>query len=116
MREVKLLFLFLGLLACLGSIQAQVAPGDITIELDLVAEGLTSPVTATHAGDGSGRLFVVDQAGLVRIVDNGVLLPLAITYNGVLVALAERKGAVVPFSRETYRASRAAPGTVSTRV
>lgn len=54
---------------------AEVMPGNITIELDLVAEGLTAPVAATHAGDDSGRLFVVDQAGWIRVVDDGVLLP-----------------------------------------
>ena len=50
--------------------------GDIAIDLDLVADGLTSPISATHAGDSSGRLFVVDQAGKVWIVDeSGSLLP-----------------------------------------
>ena len=51
---------------------AQILPGDITITLDLVAEGLTSPVALTHAGDGSGRLFVVDQAGQIRIIEDEV--------------------------------------------
>jgi glucose/arabinose dehydrogenase len=37
---------------------------------------LSSPVMATHAGDGSGRLFVADQVGQIRIIDaNGDLLP-----------------------------------------
>jgi glucose/arabinose dehydrogenase len=55
---------------------AAVEPGDVTVSLEPVADGLTAPVVATHAGDGSGRLFVVDQAGLIRIVDaDGVLLP-----------------------------------------
>ena len=35
--------------------------------------GLSSPVHITHAGDGSGRLFVVEQGGRIRIVKNGVL-------------------------------------------
>jgi glucose/arabinose dehydrogenase len=30
-----------------------------------------TPVFLTHAGDGSGRLFVVEQAGYIRVVDNG---------------------------------------------
>ncbi len=48
--------------------------GKIKIRLDLVASGLTAPVYATNAADGSGRLFVVDQAGLIRIIDKGRLL------------------------------------------
>ncbi|MFQ5495916.1 MAG: PQQ-dependent sugar dehydrogenase, partial [Phycisphaerae bacterium] len=48
----------------------------IVISLDTVATGLTAPVFLTHAGDGSGRLFIVDQAGQIRIVDaGGTLLP-----------------------------------------
>ena len=47
----------------------------LLIGLETVAEGLTAPVFLTHAGDGSGRLFIVDQAGQIRIVDaNGMLL------------------------------------------
>lgn len=37
--------------------------------------GLSGPVHITHAGDGSGRLFVVEQAGRVRIIQDGVLRP-----------------------------------------
>ena len=51
--------------------------GDITIDLvPVVSSGeLTAPVYATHAGDGSGRLFVLDQPGQIRIVtENGTLL------------------------------------------
>lgn len=44
------------------------------IALTPVVTGLTNPVHVTGSGDGSGRLFVVEQAGTVRIVDNGRLL------------------------------------------
>ncbi len=54
---------------------AQIAPGQLEIELQPIAGGLTSPVFATNAGDGSGRLFVVDQAGAIRIIQNDTLLP-----------------------------------------
>ncbi|MBF8285408.1 MAG: hypothetical protein HW378_4323 [Anaerolineales bacterium] len=37
--------------------------------------GLDEPVDLKHAGDGSGRLFVIEQPGRIRIVENGELLP-----------------------------------------
>ncbi len=39
-----------------------------------VAEGIEKPTDIQHAGDGSGRLFVVQQEGLVRILRNGAVL------------------------------------------
>ena len=36
--------------------------------------GLTQPVSITHAGDGSGRIFVVQQNGQIRIIRNGTLV------------------------------------------
>jgi glucose/arabinose dehydrogenase len=56
---------------------AEIPKGDITIELEIVASGLTAPVAVTHAADRSGRLFIVDQAGQIRIVHDGELLPTA---------------------------------------
>lgn len=48
----------------------------IPVGVRLVAEGLTSPVTIVSAGDHTGRLFIVDQAGQIRILTRkGVLLP-----------------------------------------
>lgn len=49
---------------------------DVTsVRLVEVADGLSSPVDLTHAGDGSGRLFVVEQGGTIRVIDgSGVLL------------------------------------------
>lgn len=43
----------------------------------LTAERLVQaeqPVQITHAGDGTGRLFVVEKAGRIRILEGGVLL------------------------------------------
>jgi len=45
-----------------------VVPVNATIDLELVAEGLTAPVLAIEAPDDSDRLFVLDQAGTIRIV------------------------------------------------
>jgi glucose/arabinose dehydrogenase len=50
-------------------------PAVDAIGLELVADGLASPLFATHAGDGSGRLFVVEQAGTIRLLRDGRLLP-----------------------------------------
>ena len=36
--------------------------------------GLSNPVQLTHAGDGSGRLFVLEKEGRVRIVRDGALI------------------------------------------
>jgi glucose/arabinose dehydrogenase len=37
-------------------------------------DGLQSPIHITQAGDGSGRLFVVEQTGRIRIIQGGALL------------------------------------------
>jgi glucose/arabinose dehydrogenase len=36
--------------------------------------GFASPVHITHAGDGSGRLFVVEQGGTIKIIQGGSVL------------------------------------------
>ena len=42
-------------------------------EVERVASGLEYPVFVTHAGDGSGRIFVVEQRGRIRIIKDGVM-------------------------------------------
>ena len=64
-------------LAAGALIATLLAPGTAlgAVTLTPVASGLDSPVFVTNAGDGIGRLFIVEQAGQIRIVKNGVLLP-----------------------------------------
>jgi glucose/arabinose dehydrogenase len=63
-----------------GSAAPSVAPSDrfdpasIAVTLEPVVDGLHDPLAVTHAGDGSGRLFVVQQGGQVRIVRDGQLV------------------------------------------
>jgi glucose/arabinose dehydrogenase len=40
-----------------------------SITLNPVASGFSLPVLATHAGDGSGRIFIVERGGTVKIFD-----------------------------------------------
>ncbi|MBC7962971.1 MAG: PQQ-dependent sugar dehydrogenase [Steroidobacteraceae bacterium] len=57
-----------------GSSTAQ-RPFPTTITLTRLAGGFSKPTSITHAGDGSGRLFVVEQGGTIRIIRNGVVAP-----------------------------------------
>ncbi|HJX37822.1 MAG TPA: PQQ-dependent sugar dehydrogenase [Anaerolineae bacterium] len=41
-----------------------------SVGLEVVAEGLNSPVVVTSAGDNSGRLFIVDRIGLIKILSS----------------------------------------------
>ncbi len=45
------------------------------IALTRVATGFSNPTQVTSAHDGTGRLFVVEQRGLVKIVKDGAVLP-----------------------------------------
>ena len=44
------------------------------LRLSPVAQGLSNPLFVTHAGDGSGRLFIVEKTGTIRLVVQGRLL------------------------------------------
>lgn len=46
------------------------------LRLEPIAIGqFSSPVAITHAGDGSGRLFIADQRGRIYILHDGAVLP-----------------------------------------
>ena len=57
------------------SIGAEGVSGAAAVVLTPIVSGLNAPVQVVPAGDGTGRLFVVEQGGTVRIVKNGALLP-----------------------------------------
>ncbi len=44
------------------------------LQLVEVATGLDRPLIVTHSGDGSGRLFIGEQEGRIRVVQGGQLL------------------------------------------
>jgi glucose/arabinose dehydrogenase len=61
------------LLIFLGAARASAAATWPAITLTPVVSGFTKPVAIANAGDGSNRLFVVEQAGRVRLIVGGVL-------------------------------------------
>ena len=83
----RVLFLFLALLMAasgwfmsMGAVaqdEATVAqpggdlPGEPTVELVKVADGFIDPINVQTANDGTGRLFVIERTGTVRIVQDG---------------------------------------------
>lgn len=50
-------------------------PGNPKIVMVKVADGFNDPINVQNAGDGSGRLFVVERVGRIKIIKNGKLLP-----------------------------------------
>ena len=73
-------------LAALAAILASTGPavrpasavtGPVTAPIKLVlrASGLSKPVFVTAPNDGSQRLFIVEQGGRIRILQNGTVLP-----------------------------------------
>jgi len=80
MRILGTCVTLLALAGCSGGSSSSPAPVPVPagwpqISLSRVAVGFVQPVHVAHAGDGSDRIFVVEQGGRIRILDNGVVLP-----------------------------------------
>ena len=67
--------LFLGLTAFLSNIAAQGTAAPLTIRLQPYLSGLSSPVFVTSARDGTNRLFIVEQGGIIKVVQPGSNAP-----------------------------------------
>jgi glucose/arabinose dehydrogenase len=63
----------------------------VTVKVETVASGLAQPLFVATAGDGSGRLFVVEQGGRIRIVNGGRVEPVPfLDISGRVLAGGER--------------------------
>jgi glucose/arabinose dehydrogenase len=51
------------------------SPGPTAVNTQVVASGFSSPLDLEQPNDNSGRLFVVEQGGTIRIMQNGAVLP-----------------------------------------
>src|SRR5262245_54725917 len=68
-------------LALASPLSAQLDPlpdiqkGTIAVRLDPVATGMAAPLYGISPSGDTSRLFVLEQNGLVRVMQNGSLLP-----------------------------------------
>ena len=49
-------------------------PTGQTVQATVAVTGFSAPLDVANAGDGSGRLFVVEQGGRIRVVKDGAIL------------------------------------------
>lgn len=98
MKHIPLLIGLITLLIAAGLIfspanqaGAQSANAWPQISLVEIASGFNRPLHIAHAGDGSGRIFVVEQAGLIKILKNGAI-------QGTFLDISDR--VLAPFGTE----------------
>ncbi len=68
------------------------APLPAAVQLvPVLASGLSAPTFVGHAGDGTGRLFIVERAGVIRVLPPGASAPeVFLDIGGLVVAGSER--------------------------
>jgi glucose/arabinose dehydrogenase len=73
---MRLMCGLLGLTMLFGSALAQPAISLIPV----VPDGLSLPMQLTHAGDGTGRIFVAERAGVIKVFDGNSATPTVNTF------------------------------------
>jgi len=92
---MRLLLVLLATLPAASGI-AQIPP-DVTLDAVPGVDGLAAPLGIKHAGDDSGRLFLIEQGGTIRVVDGvldgtGTLLPEPLVDLGARVTAGGERG------------------------
>jgi glucose/arabinose dehydrogenase len=71
-KALLVIVLLLAISLPVSSQEVVIAPPDpSSVTLTEVASGFTRPLLLTNAGDGSGRLFVGEQTGVIWVIENG---------------------------------------------
>lgn len=83
--SILLTLLGLGPAVSAPQVDAGTIPSDL--QLTQIVGGLSSPVAVKDPGDGSGRLFIVEQGGNIRIWDGSALLPTPFLSSSALTGL-----------------------------
>lgn len=93
----------IGLVAMLVGFSPAVVAQGLELALESTASGLFRPLEAVHAGDGSGRLFIAEQGGQIRIWDDGQLLPRPFLDLTSLVSCCGERGLLALAFHPEYR-------------
>lgn len=67
--------LWVGVLGALALLPGVSRAQQSAVRLEPVLTGLSSPLYVTHAGDGTNRLFVVEQGGRILVLRPGAVMP-----------------------------------------
>ena len=76
-----------------------------SIEIKPIITGLVKPVSITHAGDGSGRLFITLQGGLIVVYDGNEVLPAPYLDLSTLVSSGGEQGFLSTAFHPNYKSN-----------
>src|SRR5690349_15318699 len=95
MRSKSYFLFFCFISAIYFGCQAQQPAAGISVKLVQVADGFVSPVGMACPDDGTGRIFVVEQGGKIKIVKKGIVnkepfLDVSSRLDGLNIAYSEK--------------------------
>ena len=88
-RNIKITLVLFGALV---AVSPSLAGAALNVQIEPIITGIDSPVAITHAGDGSGRLFITLQAGKILVFDGQQLLPTPFLDIGSLITTGGERG------------------------